>query len=549
MKKPRRKSRHRGKAPHPGGGLESQSIGESTAVAASALSAGEPHANVAAPRSWRDRLFEPIDVASIAVFRIGFGLLLLYDFYKFQVGGVVKGLYVDPPFHFAFFSFDFIRPLPGNGMYLLFAALTVCAVLITVGLFYRFAMTVFFLGWSYIFLIEEARYLNHFYFIGLLAFLMIFVPAARGWSLDALIVGRSQDARIPAWSLWILRVQMEIMLIFAGIVKLTPDWLQGEPLAIWLAKKSGLPIVGPLLLNDTIILMGAWGAAFLHLIGAVMLLFKSTRLYAFIAYCMFHLANSIFFPIGIFPWLTIAGTLLFFDPDWPKSVWRKFAKLFRLPPSLQPTLSSSAPERPWSLPSPATRTTIMSLIMAWTAFQVLLPSRHWLYPGHTGWHEQGSYFAWQMRLRQKVALARVYVRDPDTNREWIVDPRRYLTPMQAHFVAKRPELMRQFAHYLEKVWAKRYGTRDIEVRAFTAVSLNGRRAQALIDPTRDLTKIGYTFGNSDWILPLKEPMPSKAERWITYRHKVLLRNMKADPAMQRLLAKRELSKSSSRQSE
>ena len=140
------------------------------------------------------------------------------------------------------------------------------------------------------------------------------------------------------------------------------------------------------------------------------------------------------------------------------------------------------------------------------------------------------------------------MRDPDTNREWIVDPRRYLTPMQAGFVAKRPEMMRKFAHYLEKVWAKRYGTRDIEVRAFTAVSLNGRRAQALIDPTRDLTKIGYTFGNSDWILPLKEPMPPKAERWHTEKNKVLLRTMNADPAMRRLLASRERQKVSSRPS-
>ena len=207
-------------------------------------------------------------------------------------------------------------------MYLLFAVLTICTVLITVGLFYRVAMTIFFLGWSYIFLLEEARYLNHFYFVGLLAFLMIFVPAARGWSLDALIAGRSQDARIPAWSLWILRAQMEIMLIYAGIVKLTPDWLQGEPLSLWLANKADLPIIGPFLLNDTVIVIGAWGAALLHLFGAVMLLFKSTRLYAFVAYCLFHFANSIFFPIGIFPWLTIAGTLLFFDPDWPKVIWR-----------------------------------------------------------------------------------------------------------------------------------------------------------------------------------------------------------------------------------
>jgi hypothetical protein len=179
-------------------------------------------------------------------------------------------------------------------------------------------------------------------------------------------------------------------------------------------------------------------------------------------------------------------------------------------------------------------------------FQVLLPSRHWLYPGRTGWHEQGAYFAWQMMLRQKFSRAMFYVRDPDTNREWLVDPHRYLTRMQANFVAKRPEMTRQFAHYLERVWAERYGTRDIEVRAFTAVSLNGRRSQALVDPTRDLTKIGYTFGYSDWILPLTEPMPPKGERWPFDERTTLSRNMKADSAVRRLLANRESQKMSSR---
>ena len=230
----------------------------------------------AAPvRSWRDRLFDPIDIASIAVFRISFGLLLLYDALHLLRQRLDKAYYIDPPYHFAFFGFDFIRPLPGDGMYVLFGVLAICAALIAVGLFYRLAMTVFFVGFAYIFLIDQARYLNHFYFVGLLAFLMIFVPASRGWSLDALIAGRPQDARVPAWSLWLLRVQVEIMLLYAGIVKLNPDWLQGEPLGKWLSMSTDLPLIGPLLTNDTVILIGAWGAALLHLIGAVMLLFKS----------------------------------------------------------------------------------------------------------------------------------------------------------------------------------------------------------------------------------------------------------------------------------
>ena len=467
----------------------------------------------------------------------------------FSPPDAIKSYYLDPPHLFPFFGLEFLRPLPGNGMYVLFFVLAVCSLLITVGLFYRVAMAIFVAGFTYVFLLEQALYLNHFYFAGLLAFLMIFIPAGRGWSLDALIAGRSQDARIPAWSLWILRAQMEVMLLYAGIVKLNPDWLQGEPLGKWLAQSADLPIIGPWLLNDTVVLMGAWGSAFLHLIGAVMLLFKSTRIYAFGIYCLFHLANSVFFDIGIFPWLTIAATLLFFDPDWPKVVWRKVTGYLRLSPGPG---SHSAEQRKRTvlvIPSPAMRMTIVSLFLAWTAVQLLVPNRHLLWPGYTGWTEQGYYFSWQMMLRQKMARALFYVRDPDTDREWIVDPRDHLRRVQVNFLVKRPEMMRQFAHHLEGEWARRYGTRDIEVRAFTAASLNGRRAQTLIDPTRDLTKIDYSLGNSDWILPLKERMPPKAKRWPLNEQKVLLRTINADPAMRRLLANRESQKVSSRPSE
>jgi hypothetical protein len=488
--------------------------------------------------NWKDRLFDPIDVSSIALFRICFGVLLLRDVHRMHSTDGIKLFYIDPPTYFPFFGFDFIRPLPGDGMYLLFGALAISAVLITVGLFYRVAMVVFTVGFAYVFLIDQTRYLNHFYFAGLLAFLMIFVPAARGWSLDALISGR-EDTRVPAWSLWILRVQMEIMLIYAGIVKLNSDWLQGEPLRVWLGGSSDLPIIGPLLLNDTITLIGSWSAAFLHLIGAMMLLFKSTRMYAFVIYCLFHISNAVFFNIDIFPWLTIAATTLFFDPDWPKVFWRRLTEILRLPASLQIAPPSSAVGA-WRIPGPVMRTAVVSFILVWTVIQVLVPLRHFRYPGLTGWHDQGYYFAWQMMLRQRDGAGVFYVRDPDTSREWLVEPRNFITAAQAKRMLERPEMLRHFAYYLEKVWAERYGTRDVEVRAFVVLSLNGRRAEPFIDPTRDLTKIDYTFGPSDWILPQKETaLPPKEKRYRNDRREALLRLLKTDPAVARILANRD----------
>jgi hypothetical protein len=33
---------------------------------------------------------------------------------------------------------------------------------------------------------------------------------------------------------------------------------------------------------------------------------------------VFHVLTSVLFPIGIFPWLMIALTPIFFDPSWPR---------------------------------------------------------------------------------------------------------------------------------------------------------------------------------------------------------------------------------------
>jgi hypothetical protein len=39
------------------------------------------------------------------------------------------------------------------------------------------------------------------------------------------------------------------------------------------------------------------------------------------------------------------------------------------------------------------------------------------------------------------------------------------------------------------------------------VSLNGRKAQTIIDPTVDLAQVPWTWSKADWILPLEEQRP------------------------------------------
>ncbi len=98
------------------------------------------------------KMLEPVDGASLAIFRIAFGSIMLWEVWRYFSSAWIARYYIQPEFHFKYFGFDWIAPWPGAGMYWHFAALGVLAALIIVGALYRFTAALFFLGFAYVFL-------------------------------------------------------------------------------------------------------------------------------------------------------------------------------------------------------------------------------------------------------------------------------------------------------------------------------------------------------------------------------------------------------------
>lgn len=437
----------------------------------------------------REWMFRPVDAASLAVFRVSFGLIMLWEVSRYFGKGWIEKNYVKPQWFFKYYGFEWIQPWPGDGMYWHFAILGVLAALVTVGLFYRFAAIGLFLAFTYIFLIDQNQYKNHFYFASLLAFLMAVAPAHRGYSLDAWLWPRLREATVPNWSVWSIRAQFEVMLLYAGIVKVNADWLRLEPMRMWMAAQPDFPLLGAYFAETWVVALAAYGAIALHLIGAPLLLFRKTRGWVFVSYVFFHGMNAAFFEIGIFPWLTLFGTLIFFDPDWPKQVWQRLRGL----PERVAAVAVAPPV------SRAHFGVVAGFLALWFAAQVLVPLRHYAYPGDVAWNEEGHRFAWRMKLRQKRVTEAVFeVTDPATNRRWQVDITKY--KMRMH-----PDMILQWAYKLEQLWQDLEGVEDPEVRARVMISLNGRLPALLVDPNRDLTKIERNLWHADWILPLDQP--------------------------------------------
>jgi hypothetical protein len=70
-----------------------------------------------------ERMFAPTDVASVVLFRVGFGLLMFWEVTRYFYFGWVEELFAKPQFHFQYEYFRWVVPIPGDGMYILFTAL------------------------------------------------------------------------------------------------------------------------------------------------------------------------------------------------------------------------------------------------------------------------------------------------------------------------------------------------------------------------------------------------------------------------------------------
>src|SRR6266480_1954295 len=66
--------------------------------------------------SFLSRLFSPVDIASIAIFRIAFGLILLWEVVRYFQNGWIREYFIDPQFHFSYYGLDWVKPLPGDSM-------------------------------------------------------------------------------------------------------------------------------------------------------------------------------------------------------------------------------------------------------------------------------------------------------------------------------------------------------------------------------------------------------------------------------------------------
>ena len=429
-------------------------------------------------------------LAPLAVFRILFGLLMLFATLRFWIKGWIYDLYIAPDFHFKYYGFHWVEDLPGNWMYVVFGIMVLASVGIALGYYYRISATLFFLSFTYVELLDVANYLNHYYFVSLVSFLMIFLPAHRLSSID---VRQGRTVRTLEGNWWyvnIIRLQLAIVYFYAGVAKLNYDWLfHALPLKMWLPAQADVPIIGSFLDYEWIAYFFSWFGAIYDLTIPFFLWNKKTRTVAYITVIAFHILTWMLFPIGVFPWVMIFSTLIFFSDDFHKKV------LHLLKPIFRNTQISASPVKLGSMGKVA--------IYLFITFQILWPWRFLAYPGKLFWTEQGYRLSWRVMLMEKAGYVIYHITDPETGKTGDIYPGDYLTPNQEKQLATQPDLILQFAHFLKKEYQQK-GIADPVITAEAYVTLNGSGSRLFIDPTVDLTKVNDSFAAKDWILPYED---------------------------------------------
>lgn len=404
-------------------------------------------------------------------------------------------MYIDPSFHFTFYGFEWVTPL-GNYTYLLFFICGLSAFFVAIGYKYYISIIIFFLSFTYIELMDKTTYLNHYYFVSILSFLMIFLPSNSSYSVDSYLQKKSFKYT-PKWCVDSIKLLLFIVYFYSGLAKINKDWLfEAQPLKIWLTTGSyDFPLIGSnLMQQEWFHYFMSWGGMFYDLLIPFLLIYTRTRVFGFLLVIFFHLFTVLLFPIGMFPYIMIMSSLIFFSSKTHKKI---------LDFILKPFIDKIKSIREMKIINIQKERISLIVVSVFFIIQFLFPFRYSLYPGELFWNEQGYRFSWRVMLMEKKGYTTFKVVNKENDNSFYIMNNSFLTELQERQMSFQPDFIIEYAHFLGNYY-KNLGLNDIEIYADSYVALNGRISKRFIDPEIDLLKQKRGFKNKDWIIPLDE---------------------------------------------
>jgi len=453
-------------------------------------------------------LFKERDATTVSLFRIGFGIMMVIEMVYYLKVDFVYNAITGPQLLFKYPGLEFINPLPDTYMYIINVLLLLSAILITIGEFCQIAALFFFLGYTYFFLQDATYFNNHFYLISLLSFLLIFIDADKTLRFRNILKKdnpqKIKPAVVPNWNIWIIRTLLILVFFFSGLAKINGDWLSGEitkAMFTSFSKDSGL---GQYLQSSFNIKLFAIGGMLFDLLIGFILKFKPTRNIGIIGLIIFNALNAIFWnDIGIFPYLMIAITIIFCEPEtvskfFHKEKKEKIKKSKKNKQALKTATPKIIENKPlqWN----GKRKLTAGLLGLFILVQILFPLRHYVMTNNPDWTGVGALFAWRMKAQTRTIESidmNLFVLDTGETQK--VDTYSFLTANQKIHFVEDPRRLVQLARHVSKTAAEQ-GFPNLGVKADIKVSFNGREPQHMFSPELNLVEVDLK--DPSWILPL-----------------------------------------------
>ncbi len=438
--------------------------------------------------------FTKIDNSPLIVFRIFFGFLISCEGFGAILTGWVRRTLIEPQFTFSFIGFEWLQPLPGNGMYFYFATMGLLGIFIALGYKYRISMVSFTILWAGAYFMQKTSYNNHYYLLVLISFLMCFFPANRSYSLDVKINPKIEENSMYGYIKWAVVLQLFIVYTYASLAKLYAGWLDFTFVKILMQSKTHYWLIGDLLQEH-------WVHAVIAIMGIVFdlliipaLLWKPSRNIAFGCAIFFHLFNSIVLQIGIFPYLALAFTVFFYPAETLRKIF----------------LKKKPANTDFSFSVPPYRTPLLIGVYVYFIIQILLPIRHHFIKDNVLWTEEGHRLSWRMMLRSRSGIVHFKVVNKENDSIIKINLSDYLTPKQKARIGCYPDFIWQFAQRLKK----EFNNQGIQVSVYvnSRVKINNSDYFTLIDPKADLAQEPWEYlKHNDWILPSPKELDLKSE--------------------------------------
>jgi vitamin K-dependent gamma-carboxylase len=477
-------------------------------------------------------LFKPIDASVVSAYRIIFGLFMIYQMiYYFNLNYTYQFI-TGPELLFHYSELSFLPVLSAGLLKAIHITLLLAAVCITLGFLYRYAMVLYFLGFSYFSFIDKTLYNNHLYLIALIAFVMIFIKADRKFSVRQWISGNDSRTEIPAWNQYILIFIISLPYFFGGIAKLSPNWLNTELPQIIIDQSQGSFLHG-ILPNSILVPFITYGGLVYDLGVVFLLLYKRTRILAVLLVVLFNITNNsvLFNDIGIFPFFMVCSVILFFDAEKvnrfiqyfiqkrKRSKPKQRAKKKRQPKrsraeqkailaeqlKVQKTEDNTEAVKPAYTWTNHKRITVIALAL-FVLLQLILPIRYILYTDNPEWTGIANRFAWRMKMQHReITNFTMTFTDRNSGEFGPIDVNAFLSVNQRIHFAEDPNNIIVLTKYLHEEIEKKLQMNDPLIKADLQVAFNGLPSQYMFSPQLDLVRIDDSFRTREtWIFPLKE---------------------------------------------